>query len=236
MDFSTEGPGIRPPPLDNVPEELRRYRFDLLHLYTYLGRRKFADGLSENGIRRVLETGTGLDYEAINELVALNYFKPGDLVTADPEYTHLPIREQVGYALIPKAVEEIRSQITAYKLVPFDLVMSKGLISICNLVKANESLNDVIGPAVKLLSEMKQCLNPANPKALIMISAKHPGSLVPLPEGELERLGLRIVYYLESIEESVNESKGLGYMFRLKKAGIYSQKETPKELLICTRK
>mgnify|MGYP001592995665 CR=1 FL=1 len=251
MENVLEGAGIRPPELGTIPRELRSFRFDLLHLYEYFGNHSFPEALSRHHILRVLEVGTGRDVRAMEDLARLGYFQPNNLITADPRYGEefdygniggrrlnaaTPDPLPKGYTLLPVSVGSIRDQIAEKQLAPFDVVMSKGLVSVGNLVPNDLSAHDILSYAIAeaktLAGHMKECLNPHNPDALIMISAKHPGSMVPLPGAVIDSLGLTVVYALPT------EAGGgaYGYMRHFRKAGFFLPDEVPQELMICKRK
>ena len=227
-----------------LAERPRDYlRRDLGALVDYSGQPSLRAAFLSLGIRRVLEVGTGLEFEAIQQLAGLQtseeepFFKPEDLWAVDPEIwtdERLACLQRVkpffkrfsrGSALAQEVARQIKEGCP-----PFDLVFSKGVASIGGLLRGDETIEQTRENGLAIIAAMGECLNPANPHALLLACTKS-DSILPFCQGDLEDLGLAIVY-----AEEVQGQTAKDWIEVLQRAKIFPPSgETFSNLVICKR-
>lgn len=190
-------------------------REDLESLREYLEQTTSAAGLAEGlvqaGIRRVMEVGIdgGREYYAIKNLIALQtksgapLFNPRDLWAIDPvlmqeDYLHYldVLRGFVDrFSRGRIKVEVMAEQIEKGDIPPFDLVFAKGVVTIGNLFDGSQPIEEWRKEGSNIIRAMQACLTPNNPNAMLLISTKYMGSLLPYCRQDFDNLGLEVVHF-----------------------------------------
>lgn len=188
--------------------------------------------------------GTGLEFEAIQQLAGLQtpkgspFLRPEDLWAVDPEIwadKKLACLQRVkpfferfsrGNALAQEVARQIEG---GYP--PFDLVFSKGVVSIGGLLRGDETIEQTRESGLAIIAAMGECLNPANPNALLMVCTKHIDTVLPYCRQDFEDLGFSVVY-----DERANGAPACNWITYLQGARIFpSSGETFFNLVICKR-
>lgn len=189
------------------PEPRTGYlRGDLRSLDFYFGQ-PMADGFLRRNVRRVLEVGIGEDYEAVKQLSYQSrdgnpLFARDDLWAIDPRLRDEDFLRHVSklrgyldkFTREGTDIETFASKIQAGEIPPFDFIFSKGLVSYGSEVLGDGSTAERRGNGLRLVASMRDCLNPANTDAMLMIGTQHYEELLPYCVKDFEELGLGVVY------------------------------------------
>lgn len=190
-----------------APEPRTGYlRGDLRALNFHFGQ-PLVDGLLRHNVKRVLEVGVGGDFEAMKQLSYQSHdgnplFARDDIWAIDPDiqseeflrhlsrlngYLDKFTRERVD-------IETFAARIGAGELSPFDFVFSKGVVSYGSSVLGNGSSREGREIGMRLIASMRDCLNPTNPDAGLMLSTQHYEEFLPFCTRDFEDLGLEVIY------------------------------------------
>ncbi len=187
--------------------------FDELQLLqTYFTSQGFPLGLAENlhrlGITRSLEVGTGWQQSVASlQLAALAHegvplIEPGGAWIVEPDElsarAHVYRRifnsteyERLRYA--PQLIEDFSKRVGRGDMLPFALVISKGVVSTGQLgpladpVKMHDAISSIFGA-------MRDCLPPNDQAGIIVATSVLSNELIPLGTKQLKQLGLRVEY------------------------------------------
>lgn len=167
-----------------------------------------AVGLTRAGLKRVMEVGTYLDFEAIKELCALQIgertlFRKEDIWAIDPNLwsdNELRFISRLDGFMDRFSRNQCRTEIIMANvqqglLLPFDLVFAKGVASIGYLTGLDNEIEEWTEDGREIIRSMRDCLNPENPNALLMISTKYNDKVIPYCRQDLDKLGLETVYH-----------------------------------------
>ena len=140
---------------------------------------------------------------------------------------------------LPLCVEDVAGEVLSRKIIPFDLVLARGVVSNGGLQYINsysrlkegtrERMIEDLNKAFEIISAMANCLSD-KPNALIVLDTVTDCSCLPFTRSKLEELGLEVVF-----SEKSNES-GRTIFSAYQKAGIYRQDyQEVFDLVICRK-
>lgn len=231
-------------------------RRDLAALRQYLqqetGAEELGDSLKRANIKRVMEVGTGIEFEAIGQLAALRneqeeaFFNPENLRAVDPNLadwseSRLKDSRSIG-PLLPLftrqtvAVEFVARDVESGNIPPFDVVFSHGVVSYGGLLGTGigRSREESLSRGKSAIIGMRKCLNPDNQEALLLLSAKAKNSVLPFSQREFKEMDLQFVHGIPA--EEIEDSNALSWRLCCKVRGTLSDDEPLFNLVICRRK
>jgi hypothetical protein len=174
--------------------------------------RDFAKALGRAKIERVLEVGIGRGMQSdsvfVDRFLDLRrdnrefYFLERSVWACDPRI--LPeaspdVRESYVFSPSHRRLVRVRAEVAvvaekvqAGEVEPFDAVISRGVISLGGLGILG-AVHDSVDAALRIVEQKADCLDPKNPNALIIASARSEGSILLTPASELSQLGLEVI-------------------------------------------
>lgn len=189
------------------PEPSTGYLRGDLRAFDFHFKQSLADGFSSRNIQRVLEVGVGEDFEAIKQLSYQSadgkpLFDRENLWAIDPSLrddSHLAHLTKL-YGYLSKfrrertGVETFAPRVLSGEIAPFDFVFSKGVVSYGSDVLGHGSTEEREEIGLGLIAAMRDCLNPDNPEALLMLATQHYEEFLPFCARDYEDIGLGMVY------------------------------------------
>lgn len=222
------GEGLGPvPPIEGHEGKQGALRRDLELLRLHLGGKPLVEGLLPHGIHRVVEVGVGVgtkeDLTGILQLAGLTlnsrpYFAKDDLLAIDPDFFFINQSKYLGevafwidrFTREQMSVETLAELIRRGEQKPFDLVFSKGAVSIggavYNLPNEVVDVDKAREFALGIIPAMRDCLS-LNPQALLMICTKYGDTFLPFDRTDLLNLGLKPVKFKTAEGSSVDTYK-----------------------------
>lgn len=236
--FSTENLyPLTKPPKEALHPKILTARADLQQLFLALGgtpQTPLAEVLANAGIQRAIEFGSGRDMRAAQTLTQEGI----EMILSDPTYLANPPSSLAGIdrsklMTLPYTIKQVAEMIKQATLEQADLVLSKGLVSIGELVDSKGDLEDWFKKGLSYAEQMKRCLS-ANPRSLISVAAKHGGSILMLFDNNIEALDLSIVRAVP-INSAIN-STGAQFVERMVRTNLISADTKAYEYLALNRK
>lgn len=190
---------------------------ELLHLKKYLQRPTLEEGLIAAGVQRAVDVGTASNFETAKHLAKSQFqgqsvFTPENVWAIDPrlasdrflqdrlpKYGHL-------FRRLPLSAQDLQTRIVSAEIAPFDLVLSKGVISTgWNLgseeIGSEYSIGAEYSNRLEVARALKGCLNPQNPNSLLVLSSIDQDEMLPINDRDLDQLGLELVYNSKAPKE-----------------------------------
>lgn len=176
---------------------------ELLHLQDYLQKPTLGEGLVAASVRRAVDVGTANNFETVKHLARLQFqgqsvFTPEDVWAIDPvmfpdsilrdrlpKYGHL-------FRRLPLSAQDLQARVASGEVAPFDLVLSKGVIS--TGWNFSGEVREEYAARLEVARALKGCLNPQNPNSLLVLSGIDHDEMLPISDRDLDQLGLDLVY------------------------------------------
>jgi len=203
------------------------------------------DGLLHNNVQRVLEVGVGGNFEAMKQLSYQSqegkpFFASHDIWAIDPDihseeflrylpklsdYLHRFTRSEID-------LEALAGTIKCGYIPPFDLIFSKGVVSHGSYVLGHGSVEERRAIGMGLIGSMRDCLNPINTDALLMVCAMHYDECLQYCKTDFEDLGLMVVH-----SETTTDPISVNSVSALQEKGIFrgDLEGVPYNLVICKK-
>lgn len=176
-------------------------------LLEYLQTPTLEEGLTVINARRAIDVGVGADLVTVMRLARLRWqnrplFTPDSLWAIDRRLCRNPAINQ-GFTLAQISAEEMRDRVEREEIPPFDLVLSRGVVSVGFLPFEDPKRGYQEG--LQILGALRGCLNPANPDALLVISDVSKEYILPFVDRDLEPLGLEVVFSKPPLPDSTDQ-------------------------------
>lgn len=171
------------------------------------------DLLRKGGCTRFLEAGVGALYreprqlDVVNQIIRIGdddrpFFQPADIVVCDPAIAPdlflqgiYPDQFLASFSRERETVEIVAEGVLAGKVKPFDIIYSRGVVSIGGIIDrygGRPGLDYYREKALPTVKAMADCLNPANPNAVLFMSTLTDLGFLPFTEFDLTKMGLRV--------------------------------------------
>lgn len=172
---------------------------ELRHLQRYLGRPSLSESLVAANIRRAVDVGVGADCEQVKHLASQTHdgnpvFAPLSIWAVDIKLLDNARRNLRGWEdrIVAQGLsaQDLKEKVASGDVLPFDLIVSKGVLS----VLLGNKIAEAYERSREVLQALQGCLNPQNPNAMLLLSNIGNEELVLASEPDFNNAGLQLVY------------------------------------------
>ena len=170
----------------------------------------FQDILMRNAVKRICEVGTGFEQDDIANLAKFGLFRPDQLLSVDPVYRNEYIsvsqaaRGPRDFMLLSMSARELAYTIENERIESFDIVFSRGLVSVGNMVDNKDPLEWYLR-SDSLVIDLARCLNRENTLSTLMFTARASGELLMVRQTALAQAGLAVIHHQRVCYQSSGE-------------------------------